>query len=92
MALIVLDPTDESRPAARTVGPRPEDLAGRTVGLLDIAKPRGAEFLDRLAELLTGRGAVVRRYAKPTFTRPMPADLRAEITAECDVVIEALAD
>jgi hypothetical protein len=34
----------------------------------------------------------VRRYAKPTFTKPMPPDLRREITAECDVVIEALAD
>ncbi|GAA4857958.1 hypothetical protein PH190_26015 [Actinomycetospora straminea] len=89
---VVLDPTDESRPAARTVGPRPDDLAGRTVGLLDIAKPRGDVFLDRLADLLTERGATVRRYAKPTFTKPMPTDLRAEITAECDVVIEALAD
>ncbi|PVZ03422.1 hypothetical protein C8D89_12122 [Actinomycetospora cinnamomea] len=88
----VLDPTDESRPAARTVGSRPEDLTGRTVGLLDIAKPRGEVFLDRLAALLAERGVTVRRYAKPTFTRPMPADLRAEIAAECDVVISALAD
>ena len=91
-SLVVLDPTDESRPAARTVGPRPDALDGRTVGLLDIAKPRGDVFLDRLATLLTDSGATVRRYAKPTFTRPMPADLRAEIAAECDVVIEALAD
>lgn len=88
----VLDPTDESRPAARTFGPRPGDLAGRTVGLLDISKPRGEVFLDRLATLLGERGATVRRYAKPTFTKPMPADLRAEIAAECEVVIEALAD
>jgi hypothetical protein len=34
----------------------------------------------------------VRRYAKPTFAKPMPPDLRREITARCDVVIEALAD
>jgi hypothetical protein len=90
--VIVLDPTDESRPAARTVGPRPDDLTGRTVGLLDIAKPRGDVFLDRLEALLAERGVAVRRYTKPTFTRPMPADLRAEIATECDVVIEALAD
>ncbi|MDD7937354.1 hypothetical protein PHK61_02845 [Actinomycetospora lutea] len=88
----VLDPTDESRPSSRTVGARPDDLAGRTVGLLDIAKPRGDVFLDRLESLLGERGATVRRYAKPTFTKPLPADLRAEIAAECDVVIEALAD
>lgn len=90
--VIVLDPTDEARPSSRTVGPRPGDLAGRTVGLLDISKPRGEVYLDRLAALLGEHGATVRRYAKPTFTKPMPADLRAEIAAECDVVIEALAD
>lgn len=89
---VVLDPTDEARPSSRTVGPRPAELAGRSVGLLDIAKPRGDVFLDRLAALLGERGVTVRRYAKPTFTRPLPADLRAEIAAECDVVIEALAD
>jgi hypothetical protein len=88
----VLDPTDEARPSSRTVGRRPDDLAGCTVGLLDISKPRGEVFLDRLATLLGEQGVTVRRYAKPTFTKPLPADLRAEIAAECDVVIEALAD
>jgi hypothetical protein len=34
----------------------------------------------------------VRRYAKPTYTKPTPPDRRREIAAECDVVIEALAD
>jgi hypothetical protein len=29
---------------------------------------------------------------KPTFTKPAPADLRAEIASQCDAVIEALAD
>ena len=38
------------------------------------------------------RGADVRRYAKPTFTKPAPADLRHELAVACDVVIEALAD
>ena len=90
--MIVLDPTDESRPAARTIGPRPGDLEGRTVGLLDIAKPRGEVFLDRLAELLAERGVTVRRYAKPTFAKPAPVDLRHEIAVHCEVVIEALAD
>ena len=90
--MIVLDPTDESRPAARTAGPRVPSLDGRTVGLLDIAKPRGDVFLDRLAELLAAEGATVRRFTKPTYTKLMPPDLRAEIAAECTVVIEALAD
>jgi hypothetical protein len=34
----------------------------------------------------------VLRFAKPTFTKPAPADLRHEIATQCDAVIEALAD
>ena len=62
------------------------------VGLLDISKPRGNVFLDRIEERLTGLGATVRRYKKPTFTKPAPVDLRHEIASQCEVVIEALAD
>ena len=88
----VLDPTGERTPATRTLLPRPASLEGRTVGLLDISKPRGDVVLDRLAELLAADGARVLRYRKPTFARPAPVDLRHEITEQCEVVIEALAD
>jgi hypothetical protein len=49
-------------------------------------------FLDWLEEQLTGRGLRVQRFAKPTFSKPAPIDLRHEIGTQCDVVIEALAD
>jgi hypothetical protein len=88
----VLDPTDERGPAHREARTRPASLDGLRVGLLDISKPRGDVFLDRLEALLGERGVPVRRYTKPTFAKPMPPDLRREIAAECDVVIEALAD
>jgi hypothetical protein len=89
---VILDPTDETAPDSRTAIARPASLDGLRVGLLDISKARGDVFLDRLEELLAERGITVRRYAKPTFTKPLPPDLRREITTECDVVIEALAD
>lgn len=90
---IVLDPTDESASPHREAIPRPGSLDGARIGLLDISKPRGDVFLDRLEELLTARGASsVRRYAKPTYAKPLPPDLRREIAAECDMVISALAD
>jgi hypothetical protein len=88
----LLDPTAERRPASRPRAPRPASLEGRVIGLLDISKPRGDVFLTRLAGLLGARGATVRRYTKPTFTKPAPADLRRRIAEECDLVIEALAD
>ena len=88
----VLDPTAELTPATRVQATRPRTLDGLTVGLLDISKPRGNVFLDRVDEQLRRRGWKVRRYAKPTFTKPAPIDLRQEIAMHCDVVIEALAD
>ena len=90
--LTILDPTNESRPARRELLARPESIDGMTIGLLDIRKPRGDVFLDRIEQLLTERGARVMRYAKPTFTKPAPADLRHEIASQCNLVIEALAD
>jgi hypothetical protein len=88
----ILDPTSERTVATRQRLERPSSLSGLTVGLLDISKPRGDVFLDRLEERLTGVGATVNRYRKPTFTKPAPVDLRHRISVECQVVIEALAD
>ncbi|MCY4072945.1 MAG: hypothetical protein OXG60_16755 [Chloroflexi bacterium] len=88
----ILDPTGELQPARRERLPRLPELAGKTVGLLDISKPRGDVFLDRLEQHLGAGGIAVRRYQKPTFTRIAPADLKFQIARDCDVVIEALAD
>ena len=92
MTKVVLDPTGELAPAGRQRVARPGSLDGRTVGLLDISKPRGDVFLDRLAQLLEQRGLRVARFRKPTFAKVAPVDLRHQISTTCDMVIEALAD
>lgn len=89
----ILDPTDEREPVTRQIAERPGTLSG-VIGLLDISKPRGDVMLDELARLLGQKtpGVTVNRYTKPTFTKPCPDALRAQMRAECDFVIEALAD
>ena len=89
---VLLDPTSERTPVARERLPRPVNLTGLTVGLLDISKPRGDVFLDRLDALLTERGITVKRYMKPTVAKPAPLPLRQQIVGEVNVVIEGLAD
>ena len=89
---VLLDPTGERSAPTRQAAPRPPSLDGRTVALLDISKPRGDVFLDQIERRLVEHGAAVKRYRKPTFTKPAPADLRHQIAVECHVVIEALAD
>ncbi len=92
MSTTVLDPTAETEPTTRSLAPRLDGVDGKTIGLLDISKPRGNVFLDTIQELLESDGATVIRYAKPTFTKPAPVDLRHEIATSCEAVIEALAD
>jgi hypothetical protein len=89
---IVLDPTSERSNPWRARSARPSSIRGLTVALLDISKPRGNVFLDRLEERLAADGCTVKRFAKPTFSKPAPIDLRHEIAKGCAVLIEALAD
>ncbi len=88
----VLDPTSERALPIRERLPRPKSLKGLDLGLLDISKARGDVFLDRLEELFSERGARVKRFSKPTFTKPAPPDVRRQIAEECAAVVEALAD
>ena len=87
-----LDPTSERTAVSRPRAPRPASLAGKTIGLVDIGKPRGDVFLDQLEARLQAEGLTTIRFRKPTFTKPAPLDLRQEIATRCDAVIQALAD
>ncbi|NQU69045.1 MAG: hypothetical protein HQ514_00770 [Rhodospirillales bacterium] len=89
---ILLDPTAEISAVKRPKIDRPPSLDGLTIGLLDIAKPRGDEFLDRIEELLVERGNRVLRYRKERFSKIASDELKQEIGSACDIVVEALAD
>ena len=51
-------------------------------------------LLDQLEVRLRERlpDVEVRRYSKPTFTKPAPEALRQELAREVDFVVEGLAD
>ena len=90
--LILLDPSPERSSVARARRPRPASIAAARFGLLDINKARGDLFLDRIEELLKARGHGVNRYKKARFSILAPTELKQRIAAECDIVVEALAD
>jgi hypothetical protein len=90
--LVLLDPTSERTAAVRPRAPRLRALTGTRIALLDISKPRGDVFLDRIEARLRERGAEVVRFCKPTFTKPAPTGLRHDIAERCGAIIEALAD
>ena len=90
---VILDPTAAREPVERQLTPRTGEITGN-VALLDISKPRGNVLIDQLESRLKERLPKVTftRYAKPTFTKPAPTDLRKEIRQNNGFVIEALAD
>ena len=95
MATTLVNPLDERVPPAGSAPPRLGSLDSTRIALLDISKPGGSIFLDRLEALLKDRYGVseVLRYAKPTFTKPAPEAVLADIRkAQPHAVIEALAD
>jgi len=93
MPTVIVNPMNETVQNSAGAAPRLQTLAGKTVGLLDISKPGGSVFLDRIEELLKARYGVARvmRTAKPTFTKRAPAEVIAQLRG-MDAVIEALAD
>lgn len=88
-----VSPIDDRRREPVAFAERPASLAGGTVALIDIAKPKGREFLDRVEQLLREDHGVaeVVRLVKPTFTRPAPPDVLSE-AERCGAVLVALAD
>ena len=95
MPTVLVNPLDETIRERGTSAPRLDTLSGKIIGLLDISKPGGNFFLDRVEQLLKERYGVaeVVRTMKPTFAKPAPGEVIDHlVAARCDAVIEALAD
>ena len=85
-------PFDERSRITEPLAPRPPDLTGARVALLDITKRRGDEFLDRVEELLVSRGAVTFRVVKEIFSKPASPEIVRQIANRGDLAVEGLAD
>jgi len=92
MPVTLIHPGNEDTPRA-SQAERLASLRGRKIGLLDISKPGGSLFLDRLERILRERYGVaeVVRARKPTFAKKAPPPVVEQLRG-MDAVIEALAD
>lgn len=93
MPVMLVHPGNETRPQVAPPPARLKTLKGKKIGLLDISKPGGSVFLDRLEELLRTKYGVaeVVRSKKPTYTKNAP-DAVIEQLRGMDAVVEGLAD
>lgn len=87
-----IDPTAGGGKAAVALAPRPMDLAGKVVGLLDNTKEQGTLILETIGKALQekyGVAKVVLR-AKEHYSKPATGALIDEMAQEVQVAIAAV--
>jgi hypothetical protein len=94
VTLEVLNPRGELPPQpVLAISPRVDDLAGKTIGLVDNTKPGAKYFFDRLEQELTALypTATINRYRKTDY-RDVQTDLYEEVASQCDAFVFAIGD
>lgn len=93
MPVTLVHPGNETVAKAAAPPARLASLQGKKIGLLDISKPGGSLFLDRLEQILRADygAAQVLRARKPTFAKVAPDPVIEQLRG-MDAVVEALAD
>ena len=87
------DPTVQADVVAVQLAPRPEDLRGRRLVLMDNGKNNAHELLEAVLGIVESElepSEVIWRNVPATL--PAPDGLLDEIASECDLVIEAVGD
>lgn len=87
-----LDPTAGGAVTPLPLAPRPMDLAGATVGLLDNTKEQGAVILQTIAAVLHARYGVARVVLrrKEHYSKPATEALIAAMAQDVQVAIAAV--
>ncbi|HWX54008.1 MAG TPA: hypothetical protein VN176_05395 [Verrucomicrobiae bacterium] len=93
MPITIVNPMNEMVVKAAAPPARLRTLTGKRIALLDISKPGGSFFLDRLERIFRERYQVaeVLRVRKPTYTKNAPEQVIEQLRT-VDAVVEALAD
>jgi hypothetical protein len=91
-ALPWIDPTAGGGKTKVALAPRPMDLAGKVVGLLDNTKEQGETILQTIGEALRERHGVAKVVIrkKEHYSKPATDALIAEMAQEVQVAIAAV--
>ena len=87
-----IDPTAGGGKAKIVTAPRPMDLAGKVVGLLDNTKEQGDVILNTIGDALRERHGVARVVVKRKahYSKPATDALIDEMAKEVEVAIAAV--
>ena len=92
--LVTLDPRGSSTHENTGIAPRPGSLDGLVIGLLSNNKPNSELLLRDVADMLKRKYTVrdVIEANKGSHRIPAPAEMIADLSERCDVVITATAE
>ena len=87
-----IDPTAAGRRLRVTLAPRPIDLAGKVVGMIDNTKEQADVILETVAEALQARYGVARVVIlrKEHYSKPAPLAMIDELAKEAQIAAAAL--
>jgi hypothetical protein len=87
-----IDPTAGGGKSKIALAPRPMDLAGKVVGLLDNTKEQGDIILQTIGDALRERHGVARIVTKRKehYSKPAAASIIDDIANEVQVAIAAV--
>ena len=94
MSIQIFDPTTEATARSIAYVPRPESLAGLSVGLVDNTKHNSDQLLLRIAGVL-GRDYGVKAHIirrKHSSGAAPHAEIIEEFKANCDLVVAGVGD
>jgi len=94
MPYIVLDPTDEPVKTSFTLAPRPVNLKGKTLGVIDNGKKNSDYILKGIWEGLQAKEGLAGHFIlrKPSVSHGIPPDQAKILAEQCQVVIAGIGD
>ena len=92
--IVILDPVSKPKLTKLSISPRPKNIEGLRLAMVDNTKPNFNIFLDRVEENLISQYKVasVIRYRKPGRTVALEQSVINEIKEKCDIAITGLGD
>ena len=88
----IIDPTAGGEKAKVPLAPRPMDLAGKVVGLLDNTKEQGTLILQTLGQALRDRYGAARvvLVSKEHYSKPAAPAIIDQLAREVQVAVAAV--
>ena len=92
--LVLIKPVNEATSEQSSYAPRPAELRGKRIGLLDNSKNNAGRFLEMVATMLDAQYGFtnIMWHRKPSASKPVAPEVIEEWKKLCDLAIVGVGD